>query len=90
LLIAQAAPSPNWWIDEYVRVAEPIERGARYRPRGGEFTEFEGTISDFVAQQIPAALQSDDSLVSLCNGWYSGAYLPAMRRALQLMSGARP
>ncbi|MFY9827733.1 MAG: ADP-ribosylglycohydrolase family protein [Rhodoplanes sp.] len=75
LLVADATPAPNWWIDEYVRLAEPIERGARYLSRGGDFAEFEGTVSGFVAQHIPAALQSEDSLVSLCNRWHSGAYL---------------
>jgi ADP-ribosylglycohydrolase/protein-tyrosine phosphatase len=55
--------------------SEPIERGARYRPRGGDFQGFEGTISEFVAQHVPLALQSERSLVSWCDSWYSGAYL---------------
>ena len=75
LLVADATPAPNWWIDEYVRLAEPIERGARYLSRGGDFAEFEGTVSGFIVQHIPAALQSEDSLVSLCNRWHTGAYL---------------
>jgi ADP-ribosyl-[dinitrogen reductase] hydrolase len=75
LLIAETAPARSWWIDEYVRVAGPIERGARYRPRGGDFREFEGTVSEFVANHVLAALQSDDTVVSWCDRWHSGAYL---------------
>jgi len=75
LLIAQSPPPPTWWIDEYVRVAEPIEHGARYRPRGGNFRRFEGTISAFVAQHVRSALRSEGNLVSWCNSWHSGAFL---------------
>ena len=28
LLVARTPPSTTWWVDEYVRVAEPIERGS--------------------------------------------------------------
>jgi ADP-ribosylglycohydrolase len=75
LLIAKSAPPSAWWLDEYVRLAEPIEQGARYRPRGGGFEGFEGTVSAFVAQHVRSALQSEASLVSWCDSWYSGAYL---------------
>lgn len=75
LLIAQSVPEPAWWIDDYVRVAEPIELSARYRPRGGDFQGFEGTVSAFVAQHARPALQSERPLVSWCDSWYSGAYL---------------
>lgn len=75
LLFAETAPEPNWWIGEYVRVAKPIEEGAYYRPRGSNFKGFEGTVSEFVAQHLPAALGSVTDLVSWCDRWYSGAYL---------------
>ena len=75
LLTADRAPPPAWWVDEYVRVAEPVEHGGRYRSRSRAFMEFEGTVSAFVVQHVPAAIQSANTLVSWCNSWYSGAYL---------------
>jgi ADP-ribosylglycohydrolase len=75
LLTAERAPPPEWWVDEYARAAGPIERGGRYRPRGGAFTAFEGSVSEFVARHVPAAIRSSASLASWCDDWYSGAYL---------------
>ena len=37
--------------------------------------KFEGTVSEFVVQQLSGALHSGDSSVSVCNKWHSGAYL---------------
>ena len=75
LLVAKAPPPARWWIEEYVRVAEPIERGAAYEPRADEFRGFKGSVSEFVKQHVPTALNSSDTVVSWCDRWYSGAYL---------------
>ena len=75
LLTCQKPPEPEWWTDQYVRVAGPIEEGGRYRSRSPAFEGFEGTVSDFVNWQVPAVIQSSDPTVSWCDRWHSGAYL---------------
>ncbi len=76
LLTADRTPPPAWWVDEYVLVAEPIERGGRYRSRSSTFNDFEGAASAFVKQHVPMAIRSANTSVSWCNSWYSGAFLP--------------
>jgi ADP-ribosyl-[dinitrogen reductase] hydrolase len=75
LLIATTTPSPLWWVDEYVRVAGPIEHDARYRPRGRAFADFEGATAEFVERHLPTALRSGEDAATWCDRWYSGAYL---------------
>ncbi len=75
LLTFEEPPETEWWADEYVHTAAPIEDGGRYRARSPAFERFEGTVSQFVSQEVPTALQSANSTVSWCERWYSGAYL---------------
>lgn len=75
LLVLAKPPSPIWWIEEYVRVAEPIERGGSYKPRTKEFGGFQGSVSQFIKEHVARSLNSADTVVSCCDRWYSGAYL---------------
>lgn len=75
LLSMDHPPEPEWWFDRYIEIARPLETKRRYRPRGGAFVEFEGSITDFVEQNVVTAHQDELSVVEACNSWYSGAFL---------------
>ena len=70
----QAANSTEWF-DTFVSTVGALEGETTYRPRGGRFVGFEGTLSAFLAHVIPDALDRDLSTLDACNGWYSGAFL---------------
>ena len=76
-LLGMDSPPENheWWIDRYVEVARPLEAGKRYRPRGGQFMEYAGTVSDFVDQYVRDAYRRKSTVLEACDSWYSGAYL---------------
>lgn len=74
LMRMTAPPPPEWWTARFVELAGPLET-ARYSPRGDAFTAFHGTLSEFVAEVVPAALREGLSAVKACDRWYSGAYL---------------
>jgi ADP-ribosylglycohydrolase len=65
---------PDWWIETYVSVARPLET-SNYRPRGGEYLDFEGPVWQFVARHVPEAYYQDMSVREACDRWYSGAFL---------------
>ena len=74
LLRFDRAPEPVWWVERYVEIARDLEI-TDYRPRGGEFTDFEGPIWRFVEEHVPEAFEADWATVDACNGWFSGAFL---------------
>ncbi len=71
---SQAASSTDWF-ETFVATVRALEAEKTYRPRGGRFVGFEGTLSAFLARAIPDALDRDLSTLDACNGWYSGAFL---------------
>ena len=75
LLRMERPPEPLWWVDSYVEVARDIEGDASYAPRGGAFTDYDGPIWRFVAEQLARAHQSGLSVRDACDRWWSGAYL---------------
>jgi ADP-ribosylglycohydrolase len=76
-LLAMGGPPdrPEWWLDRYIEIARPIEGNAAYRPRGGEYMGFEGSVADFVDRHVRVAWRRNLGVREACNGWYSGAYL---------------
>jgi len=75
LLQAEAAPEPGWWPETYAGVARRLEVDESYRPRGGDFTEYEGTLWQYAAERVSTALRQELPVLDACNSWFSGAYL---------------
>jgi ADP-ribosyl-[dinitrogen reductase] hydrolase len=75
LLQMDAPPPPEWWPETYVQVARGLEVDDGYRPRGGEFTSYQGTLWRFVEERVGEAYRQDLPVLEACNAWYSGAYL---------------
>lgn len=75
LLYMSVAPEPIWWMDRFVQVAADLELNAMYRPRGGAFCDYEGTLSGFLQTRLADAWSRRLSTLDACNSWHSGAYL---------------
>ncbi|MCC6773358.1 MAG: ADP-ribosylglycohydrolase family protein [Gemmatimonadaceae bacterium] len=75
LLDMPEAPATDWWRERFVELAGPLEGASRYRPRGGDFTDYEGPLSRYVDERLRWAERAGVSTVDACNAWYSGAYL---------------
>lgn len=75
----QTVPPPEWWPEEFVRLAAPLET-MRYRPRPHTMGlgDFEGTVCELVRTHVLAAYEAEVPLVDACGaqGWNSGAYVP--------------
>jgi hypothetical protein len=70
----KSPPAQDWWLDEYVRVAAPLEGDAVYRPRQPGI-QYAGPLWKFAAEQVPSALAQGLTVRQACDHWYSGAYL---------------
>jgi len=75
LLDMTVPPDPQWWLDRYVEIARGIKTGVEYRPRGGNFSDYRGSLWEFVQESTTWARARDLSTVDACNAWFSGAYL---------------
>ncbi len=75
LLGMSAPPEPQWWLETFVKTLDDLEIDDNYRPRGGDFTKFRGSLGGFVKEQVGNAFARNLSVVEACNSWYSGAYL---------------
>jgi ADP-ribosyl-[dinitrogen reductase] hydrolase len=75
LLNSSAAPEPNWWKEIYFGVASGLEGNSLLTPRGGDFTDYHGSLSNFIQEKLTWALDNDLSVREACDSWYSGAYL---------------
>lgn len=75
LLHVERAPEPGWWLESYVEVARDLEVDEGYRPRGGAFVGYEGTLWRFAAERIGEAYRRGLSAAEACDSWYSSAYL---------------
>ena len=71
-----AEPEPRddeWWIAEFLRIAEPLQDRAMYRSRvPGD--DFHGRLTDY-ALRARTALSSGATVLGAGNSWYSGAYV---------------
>ena len=76
LLAMDTVPDPYWWPRTYVSIAKDLEGDTKYRPRGGEYLDYEGPIWRFVSENLlDTAWREWPSVLDLCNSWHSGAYL---------------
>lgn len=75
LLQMSSAPSPSWWLEAYVQTARELEGDSCYRPCGGHFAGWKGSLWRFVEEQVALSWKEDLSVLDACNQWYSGAYL---------------
>jgi ADP-ribosylglycohydrolase len=76
LLAMSRTPDPEWWVDEFVRLAMPLEGESRLKPRFGRHVgRYEGPLSRFVQEVVTEALSANHSAVDACAEWGSGAYL---------------
>jgi ADP-ribosyl-[dinitrogen reductase] hydrolase len=74
LLGRDESPAPGWWIERFATTMAPLEGETRYESRTPH-RSYRGPIARFVAEQLPAALERDRSVLEACEDWYSGAYL---------------
>ena len=75
LLDMKEPPAPDWWLKTFIQTAKDLEINNSYRPRGGDYADFVGTLSEFVEKSVTQAFQKKMPVVEACNSWYSGAYL---------------
>jgi len=68
-------PDPDWWPGQYVAVAKELEQEKSYRPRGGDFSDYQGPLWRYVREKVLRAYDRGLSVTDACNSWYSGAYL---------------
>lgn len=76
LLEMDTPPDPMWWVETYVSIAKELEVDNTYKPRMGKyFSNYEGTIWNFVQEKVPYAYEKGLSVVEANELWGSGAYL---------------
>jgi len=75
LLQMNKPPLPDWWRSTYVETALPLEGETKYRPRGGQFRDYEGPMWRFVDERLRDASARRLSAKAACNDWWSAAYL---------------
>jgi ADP-ribosyl-[dinitrogen reductase] hydrolase len=75
LLRMDSAPRQEWWLETYVDVAKDLELNKKYRPRGGDFMDYEGPIWRFVEKKVGDAHRRNIPINEAFRSWYSGAYL---------------
>jgi ADP-ribosylglycohydrolase len=75
LLDMQAPPAPAWWLERYVGIAQDLETGQAYAPRGGQFMDYRGPAWAFIQDKVSWAYHAGLSVRDACEAWYSGAYL---------------
>ncbi len=75
LMQMDAPPQPGWWLETYVEVARGLEVDDTYRPRGGDYAGYRGTLWRFVEDRVSEAHHRGLAVLEACNAWYSGAYL---------------
>lgn len=75
-----SAPEPEWWLDEYVTVAEGLETMPLPNPLGKDpvpamFRDYRGTLCEFIDTKVRRAWRSGMSFRDACSlkGFGSGA-----------------
>ena len=74
LLGMDEPPKPMWWVERYVTLCRPLERGT-YRPRGGQPADFSGPLWRLVEQEVTPVARGEVDLDDALGRWHSGAYL---------------
>ena len=74
LLQMEEIPSPDWWIDEYVKVAAPIEGKTQYKSRI-KGLNYAGTGYEFINNYVRKAVENKTDILEFTNRVGSGAFL---------------
>lgn len=74
LLGMEQPPSPQWWVDTYVKIAREFEGEATYNAKG-VYSSYLGPLWHFVEEKLPKALKRNLTIRQACDEWYSGAFL---------------
>jgi len=75
LLEMTDTPDSEWWLEEYVNIAQEMEKTEEYRPRGGAYLDYVGSLWQYVEKVVAEAYERNSSVVEASQLWHSGAYL---------------
>ncbi len=75
LLKMKTPPKPEWWLNTYIEIARDLEIDYSYCVRNGAFLNYQGSIWQFLDEQVRQAYRQNLSVIDACSQWYSGAYL---------------
>jgi ADP-ribosyl-[dinitrogen reductase] hydrolase len=75
LLRMPKPPAPEWISTTFVATVRQVCTDQPYRPRGGRFTDWEGTFPDYLEHVLGEAARRGWGTREACDAWYSGAYL---------------
>ncbi len=76
--LARDSPPPGpWWMETFTSSLSSLETARHYRPRGGAFSDFEGSLGEYLEATVPEALSWEDGndRSPIHRLWYSGAFL---------------
>ncbi|MEL6345117.1 MAG: ADP-ribosylglycohydrolase family protein [Myxococcota bacterium] len=68
-------PPPGWWVETFLDFAASAEVKQDYAPRGGDVTDFSGTLCDWVRLRLGGLAADRRSTAAICDSMHSGAYL---------------
>jgi ADP-ribosylglycohydrolase len=74
LISFDGVPDPEWWPETYIAVAKDLENDYSLKPRNLHL-DYQGTLWQFVADNVYKAYKQGKPVLEACNYWYSGAYL---------------
>jgi ADP-ribosylglycohydrolase len=75
LLRVPAPPKPEWITTTFVATVRQVCTDQHYRPRGGQYTDWEGPFPDYLELVLGDARRHGWSTRAACDAWHSGAYL---------------
>ncbi len=75
LLRLDAPPATDWIIGTFLSTVRQVCTDGTYRPRGGRFTDFEGSFPDYLDRVLGDAARNGWTTREACDTWHSGAYL---------------
>jgi len=74
LLHMGVAPTPDWWLQTFCKIAGSLEGDTRYSPRV-KHSDYQGPIWQFTRAEVGKARVKKMSTLDACNSWGSGAYM---------------
>ena len=69
------APEPEWWLKTFLHTASGLEGETFCKPRGGDYSNFQGPLWKYIGHVVPDAYERQISVREAGNSWYSGAFL---------------
>jgi len=71
----KTAPEPMFWLDKFIEILKEIESDFSYKPRGGAYVNYQGSLWQYIDKIVREAYNENLSIVEACNNWYSAAYI---------------